>query len=105
MMNCLLPGETLSAVTSSGEGCLRGHYRELGRPAFFKVEGDSVTYHEGGREKEYELRFERGVFRPAPPAMREVTGIQNYNFKIIRVGKVQYFLLVFSILCQISLFY
>ena len=80
----------MSADTSSVGGCLQGYYRDssTGRPVFFKVEGDSLSYHEGGREKEYEPRFERGVFRPAPAAMREVTGIQNYNFKLFIGGKV-----------------
>ena len=91
MTRVLLPGQPLAE-----ESCLRGQYRDPRRPRYLQVEGGRGAWHEGGRENGDQLRIEQGVFRPAPGAMRDVTGIQNYNFKIIRVGKVQYFLLVFS---------
>ena len=74
-----------TAISSvmSGEGDrLRGYYRDIKMPAYFRVEEDGVSWHEGGRETKTNLRIEHGVFQPAGEIMREVTGIQNYNFKL-----------------------
>ena len=67
---------------SAEDGCLRGHYKDIRRPAYLKVEADHVSWHEGGRETFEKLKIEHGVFKPAGELMREVTGIQNYNFKL-----------------------
>ena len=73
----------------SGEGGrLRGCYRDVRKPAYLRVEDDGVSWHEGGRKTKENLRVEHGIFKPAEEIMREVTGIQNYNFKltVVREG-------------------
>ena len=88
MSRALLPGEPVPGEVTD-EGRLNGYYKEVRLPAFYKVEGDRVSWHEGGRETEDKGKIEYGVFEPVEEIMMEVTGIQNYNFKMIEIGKVQ----------------
>ena len=88
MSRALLPGEPVPGEVTD-EGRLSGYYKELRLPAFYKVEDDRVSWREGGRETEDKGKIEYGVFEPVEEIMREVTGIQNYNFKMIEIGKVQ----------------
>ena len=78
-------------MTMSGEDerCLAGCYRDIARPAYLQVEADHVSWHEGGRDTYHKLKIEEGVFKPAGEVMREVTGIDNYNFKMTIGGRLR----------------
>ena len=82
----LLPGEPMPGNVTA-EGRLHGHYKDMKKPAFLRVEAGRVSWHEGGRDTEDKLKIEHGLFKPAEEVMREVTGIKNYNLKLIMGGK------------------
>ena len=73
----------------TAEGRLHGHYKDMKKPAFLRVEADKVSWHEGGRDTYHKLKIEEGVFKPAGEVMREVTGIDNYNFKMTIGGRLR----------------
>lgn len=57
-------------------------------------EDGKVTYREGGRETLENLKIEYAHFKPAEDVVREASGIENYNFKLMLLneknGKVDY---------------
>ena len=74
---------------------LQGFYNNSKRPGYLKVEEDGkVTWREGGRETVENIKIEFGDFKPAEEVLREASGIENYNFKLMilneKNGKVEW---------------
>ena len=66
---------------------LHGFYKNSRKPGYLKVEKDGeVTWREGGRENS-ENKFEYGDFMPAEKVLREASGIENYNFKLMTLDE------------------
>ena len=66
---------------------LHGFYKNSRKPGYLKVEKDGeATWREGGRENQ-EDKFEYGDFKPAEKEMREASGIENYNFKLMTLNE------------------
>ena len=73
---------------------LQGSYKNSEEPGYLKVEeDDKVTWREGGRETAENIKIEYGHFKPAEGVLREASGIENYNFKLLvlneKNGKVE----------------
>ena len=63
---------------------LQGSYKNSEEPGYLKVEEDGkVTYREGGRETLENVRIEYGKFKQAEDVLREASGIENYNLKLM----------------------
>ena len=63
---------------------LRGCYKSNKRPSYLKVEeGGAASWREGGRKPE-DFKVEYGEFKQAEKVVREASGVENYNVKLIR---------------------
>ena len=67
---------------------LEGSYKNSIEPGYLKVEKDGkVTYREGGRETLENVKIEYGHFKPAEDVVREASGIENYNMKLMLLNE------------------
>ena len=67
---------------------LQGSYKKSGRPGYLKVEeAGKVTWREGGRETVENIKIEYGDFKPAEDVVREASGRENYNLKLMTINK------------------
>ena len=75
----------ISLLVMSGKGAkLQGSYKSSKKPGYLKVEEDgAASWREGGREPE-DFKVEYGEFKLAERVVREASGVENYNFKLIR---------------------
>ena len=63
---------------------LQGSYKNSKKPGYLKVEeADKVSWREGGREAFERMKIEYGDFKPAEEVLREASGIENYNLKLL----------------------
>ena len=67
---------------------LQGSYKNSVKPGYLKVEEDGkVTWREGGRETVENIKIEYGDFKPAEDVLKEASGREIYNFKLIIIDK------------------
>ena len=71
---------------------LRGCYKSNKGPSYLKVEEDgAASWREGGRKPEADFKMEYGEFKTAEAVVREASGVEKYNFKLIwNVGVVSF---------------
>ena len=63
---------------------LQGSYKYNFKPGYLKVEQDGkVIRREEGMETFENIKLEYGDFKPAEDVVREASGRENYNFKLI----------------------
>ena len=75
----------ISPVVMSGRRAeLQGSYKSGKKPGYLKVEEDgAASWREGGRKPE-DFKLEYGEFKQAERVVREASGVEKYNFKLIR---------------------
>ena len=67
---------------------LQGSYKKSGRPGYLKVEeAGKVTWREGGRETVENIKIEYGDFKLAEEVVREASGREKYNLKLMTINK------------------
>ena len=74
---------------------LQGSYKYYMEPDYLKVEEDGkASWREGGRKNVENIKLEYGDFMPAEKVVREASGIENYNLKLMildeKDGKVEW---------------
>ena len=74
---------------------LQGSYKYNFKPGYLKVEEDGkVIRREEGMETFENIKLEYGDFMPAEKVVREASGIENYNIKLMilneKDGKVEW---------------
>ena len=74
---------------------LQGSYKKNMELDYLKVEEDGkATRREGGRKNVENIKLEYGDFMPAEKVVREASGIENYNIKLMilneKDGKVEW---------------
>ena len=70
---------------------LRGCYKSNKGPSYLKVEEDgAASWREGGRKPE-DFKVEYGEFKQAERVVREASGVENYNFKVIKIFGLESF--------------
>ena len=76
----------ISPVVMSGRRAeLQGSYKSSQKPGYLKVEEEgSASWREGGRKPKEDFKLEYGEFKPAERVVREASGVEKYNFKLIR---------------------
>ena len=63
------------------QGCC---YKNSRRPWYLKLAEDGkVLWREGGRETSDKIKIEYGDFKPAEEVVREASGLENYNLKLL----------------------
>ena len=73
---------------------LQGSYKNSVKPGYLKVEEDGkVTWRESGRKTLEKIKLEYGDFKPAEDVLKETSGRENYNLKLLilneKNGKVE----------------
>ena len=74
---------------------LQGSYKYHMEPDYLKVEeSGKASWREGGRKNVENIKLEYGNFMPAEKVVREASGIENYNLKLMildeKDGKVEW---------------
>ena len=74
---------------SSVSGKIVGNYRLAGdrRAAYLRLEENSASWHEGGRETFDKMEVTTGQFHPAENILAELTGVEKYNLKLTFLGE------------------
>ena len=69
---------------------LQGSCKNSKKPGYLKVEETGkVSWREGGRETLENVKIEFGDFKSAEEVLREASGRENYNFKLVILNEVE----------------
>ena len=76
----------ISPVVMSGRRAeLQGSYKSSQKPGYLKVEEEgTASWREGGRKPKEDFKLDYGEFKQAERVVREASGVEKYNFKLIR---------------------